>query len=113
MIDRWRAWLDAGHSNPALPGELRWYAMIDDEDMEVEGPAHFEHKGEEIIPRSRTFIPAKLADNPFLANTDYRAVLQSMPEPLRSKLLFGDHSIGFQDHRWQVIPLQVKLKSVR
>ena len=104
VIDRWAAWLDAAHSNPAMPGELRWYAMIDDEDTEVEGPDLFWHKGEEIIPRSRTFIPAKLADNPFLAETGYRAILQSMPEPIRSKLLYGDHSIGFQDHRWQVIP---------
>ncbi len=106
VIDRWAAWLDSGHSNPAAPGELRWYAMIDDEDTEVEGPEPFEHKGEEIAPRSRTFIPAKLADNPFLATSGYRSILQSMPEPIRSKLLFGDFGIGFTDHRWQVIPSQ-------
>ena len=104
VVERWRAWLDSGHSNPAAPGELRWYAMIDDKDTEVEGSETFEHKGEEIEPRSRTFIPAALADNPFLAETGYRGVLQGMPEPIRSMLLFGDHAIGFQDHRWQVIP---------
>ncbi len=106
VVDRWAAWLDSGHSNPAAPGELRWYAMIDDEDIEVEGPDTFDHKGEEITPRSRTFIPARLEDNPFLANTGYRSVLQGLPEPIRSKFLFGDHGIGFMDHRWQVIPSQ-------
>jgi hypothetical protein len=33
---------------------------------------------------SRTFIPSRVTDNPFLANTGYIAMLQGLPEPLRS-----------------------------
>jgi hypothetical protein len=43
-------------------------------------------------------------DNPYLAQTGYRAVLQGLPEPLRSQLLFGDFAIGVSDDEWQVIP---------
>ena len=106
IVKRWGAWLDSAHPNPAEPGELRWYAQIDDDDIEVEDGTPIEHKGETIQPRSRTFIPARLEDNPFLAESGYRSVLQSTPEPMRSKLLFGDYGIGFQDHRWQIIPSQ-------
>jgi hypothetical protein len=102
VIIRWGAWLDPGHSNPALPGEIRWYARIDDVDTEVENGDHFEYKGETIQPRSRTFIGASLKDNPFITE-DYVATLQSLPEPLRSQLLYGDFSIRQNDDKWQVI----------
>ncbi len=104
VIRRWGAWLDDNHPSPAEPGELRWYAMIDDEDTEVYSPDEFEHNGEMIKPSSRTFIPARLSDNPYLDKTDYRATLQSLPEPLRSQLLYGDWKIGIDDDPWQVIP---------
>jgi len=103
VIEYWGAWLDDKHANPALPGELRWYARLDDESVEVESGASFLHKGERVYPRSRTFIPATLADNPFLGE-DYRATLQGAPEPLRSQLLYGDFSIGVADDEWQVLP---------
>lgn len=104
VIQRWAPWLDDQHPNPARPGELRWFARIDGKDTEVDGPEPFEHHGETIEPTSRTFIPARVTDNPYLLATDYVRRLQSMPEPLRSQLLFGDHSIGLQDDEWQVIP---------
>jgi hypothetical protein len=88
--DYWSPWLKRDHPNPALPGELRWFAVIDGEDAEVRGPQPFTHNGERITPRSRTFIPARLEDNPLLDRTDYRARLQALPEPLRSQLLYGD-----------------------
>ena len=87
-----------------MPGELRWYARLDDEDVEVGGPDPVEHEGEIIIPRSRTFIPAGLDDNPVLSATNYRSVLQAAPEPLRSQILYGDFSITIGDSTWQVIP---------
>lgn len=104
VIRRWAAWLDSQHSNPAIPGELRWYARIDDKDVEVEGPATITFHGDEITPKSRTFIPASLRDNPLLARTGYAATLQNLPEPLRSQLLYGDFGIGLTDDPWQVIP---------
>jgi hypothetical protein len=78
--------------------------MVDGEEVEREDGTAFEWKGETISPSSRTFIPARLSDNPYLANTGYAAILQRMPEPLRSQMLYGDFSVGRQDDPWQVIP---------
>lgn len=104
VIEYWAPWLDDQHPRPALPGELRWYAALDGKDIEVEGSAAFNHKGELIAPRSRTFIPARVEDNPVYLRTGYKAVLQALPEPLRSQLLHGDFSAGIDDDPWQVIP---------
>ena len=104
VIRRWAPWLDNQHPRPAKPGELRWFAMLDGEDTEVESGKPFTHKGEEIKPKSRTFIPAKLSDNPYLMATDYAATLQAMPEPLRTQLLKGDFHVSLEDNPWQVIP---------
>jgi hypothetical protein len=106
VIRYWSPWLDPAHPNPADSGELRWFVVIDGEDVEVDGPEPIEHEDEWLIPRSRTFIPAKVGDNPFLAHTGYVATLQGLPEPLRTQLLYGDFTIGLQDDPWQVIPSQ-------
>ena len=104
IIQYWGPWLDEHHPHPAQPGELRWYAIIDGRDKEVDGPEPFEHDGQTIIPKSRTFIPARLSDNPYLSNTGYERQLNNLPEPLRSQLLYGDFTIGLDDDPWQVIP---------
>ncbi len=104
VVKFWAPWLDDTHPNPALPGELRWFATLDGEDVEVGGADPFDHKGERIEPKSRTFIPSSVEDNPFLVRTGYRTVLQALPEPLRSQLLHGDFSAGREDNPWQVIP---------
>jgi hypothetical protein len=104
VVQRWGPWLDPDHPNPAKPGEIRWFARIDDIDTEVPDSTPFEHKGETITPKSRTFIPARLSDNPYLANTGYGAQLQGLREPLRSQLLYGDFTIKAADDIWQVIP---------
>jgi hypothetical protein len=107
--ERWAPWLDETHPNPAKSGEVRWFIRYPgaERDTEVPGPdlVFDEASGETLIPKSRTFIAAKLSDNPYLdASPDYRASLQLLPEPLRSQLLKGDWSIGRQDDAYQVIP---------
>lgn len=97
-------WLDKKHPNPAKPGEIRWFAMVDGIEVERPNGEGFQHKKEFIKPRSRTFIPASVQDNPYLMATDYPTTLQSLPEPLRSQLLYGDFSAGIEDDEWQVIP---------
>ena len=42
VIVRWGAWLDSQHPNPAKPGELRFYAVVDGEDYECEDGESFE-----------------------------------------------------------------------
>jgi len=106
VIRRYAAWLDEHHPNPAMPGELRWYAVIDGVETEVASGDPFIHDGEEIQPKSRTFIPARVDDNPYYMATGYKAQLQAMPEPLRSQMLYGDFTAGTDDDPWQVIPTE-------
>lgn len=104
VVKYWAPWLDSQHPNPARPGELRWFTVLDGKDVEVEHGDPFEFKGEVVYPKSRTFIPAGLDDNPYLRNTGYRATLMALPEPLRSQLLKGDFNLQVQDDPWQTIP---------
>jgi len=106
IIQEWGPWLDEDHPDPAKPGELRWYHYDDD------GYPIWFHTGEErqigaqmIKPRSRTFIPAYLEDNPYL-NDDgrYRAVLSALPEPLRTMFLKGKFNVKMKVDPFQVIP---------
>lgn len=119
VVDHYGAWLDESHLIPADPGEIRWYAMVDAEEIEVDTPLPFVidqgtkiykfnpsdyHPTKIIRPSSRTFIPSRISDNPFLVSTGYISTLQRMPEPLRSQMLYGDFKAGMQDDIWQVIP---------
>jgi hypothetical protein len=103
----WAPWLDRSFPNPAAPGELRWATTdpitgdtmwVDKDWSRVD-----ETTGETIRPRSRTFIPALLKDNPFLGG-EYLATIANMPEPLRTQLLAGDFNVAERDQINQVIP---------
>lgn len=106
VVGMFRPWLDITHSQPAQHGELRWFIIDPDgNDLEVDGPDDirtYDHK--DYVPRSRTFIPAALEDNPFLINTGYQATLDAMPEPLRSAVRDGNFMAAREDDDWQVIP---------
>jgi hypothetical protein len=104
LVAYFAPWLDTKHPIPAQPGELRWFAVVDGIDIEVISGEPFMHKGELIKPQSRTFIPSRVADNPYLMGTNYMAQLQALPEPLRSQMLYGDFTSSMQDDPWQVIP---------
>jgi len=104
VISYWGPWLDPKHPHPAEPGELRWYTTIDGKDVEVPNGNAIRVKGVMVKPMSRTFIPSKVQDNPFLMGTNYEAVLQALPEPLRSQMLEGNFQAGIRDSEWQVIP---------
>ena len=109
VIRYWAPWLDQSHSNPAKPGELRWFTTIDGKDIEVESGKPFEFSRpsgvkELVVPLSRTFIPSRITDNPHLLKTGYVATLQALPEPLRSKMLHGDFTAWREDDAYQVIP---------
>lgn len=104
VIEEWAPWLDPEFPNPAVPGELRWYTVEGEKTIWLENGEPFQRDGEWVKPRSRTFIPAALKDNPVLSRTNYRSVLHSLPEPLRSQLLRGDFHAGMEDDEWQVIP---------
>lgn len=104
IVDFFAPWLDPMYPVPAQPGEIRWFAMVDGKEIEVVDGTPFDHNGELIRPSSRTFVPAKIADNPHLMGTNYMTTLQALPEPLRSQMLYGDFQAGLEDDPWQVIP---------
>lgn len=113
-------WIDPKYPGKrATPGELRWFAMVDGEEREVDDTRPFvmvagervydfdpsKFKPTEIVtPQSRTFIPSRITDNRYLMGTGYMTTLQALPEPLRSQMLLGDFAAGMSDDPWQVIP---------
>ncbi|WP_250533967.1 terminase [Caballeronia sp. AZ10_KS36] len=119
IISFFAPWLDRRHPNPAAHGELRWFATVAGKDIEVPDNTPFvlvgsqriydfdpaDFKPQDIItPMSRTFIPSRVSDNPYLMGTGYVTTLQALPEPLRSQMLNGDFNAGIQDDAMQVIP---------
>lgn len=115
IIKMFAPWLDSRYPNPAKPGELRWCVSDEDgQDFWVSGPDAKIDSGQRnadgsiryLIPMSRTFIPGKLADNPFYADTNYAAQLDALPEPLRSAIRDGNFMAARQDDPEQVIPTE-------
>jgi hypothetical protein len=105
VIRFFSAWLDKNHPDPAKPGELRWYATIEGkEDVECTSGEPFYHDNQLIEPISRTFFPARLADNIYLMQTSYGKTLNALPEPLRSQLLLGSFEANMWPDPWQAIP---------
>jgi hypothetical protein len=112
MVQMFRPWLDPTHHNPAEPGELRWFCRTPDgAEIEVEDGTPREYNGDVYIPVSRSFIPAALSDNPFLRDTNYKARLDAMPEPLRSAMRDGNFMLAREDAEWQIIPTQWVLEA--
>lgn len=108
IIKFFRPWLDLTHPKPAKYGELRWFVTgAGGEDVEVAGPEMVQLPGmrEPVQPMSRTFIPGKLKDNPFLVDTGYQAKLDGLPEPLRSAVRDGNFMAARADDIYQVIPI--------
>ena len=118
-------WLDKKYAGKrAQPGEIRHVGVVPGEngvsrDIWVDGPEPFvivngqpcwdfnpaDYLPQDIVkPQTRTFIPSRISDNPYLMGTGYLSVLQALPEPLRSQMLYGDFQAGMEDDPWQVIP---------
>ena len=112
IVDYWGPWLKKDHPNPALPGELRYFTTVEGEDVEVDGPGPVviegkpltDKRGQPIYPRSRTFIPAELSDNPDLEESGYASRLASLPAGMREAMFEGDFTAGQKDGSMQVIP---------
>lgn len=98
-------WLDPTHKlYPTAPGELLWVVSdVYGKDQWVDGPDPIKVGSKMVQPRSRTFIPARLSDNPFLDEI-YEANLDALPEPLRSAIRDGNWMISHEDDPWQVLP---------
>lgn len=106
FVEWFAPWLDETHPlYPAVPGELLWCIVADGKTQWVDGPGETVVSGETYTHVSRTFVPASIDDNPYLADTDYRQRLQNLQSPvLRAQLLKGDFLAGQSDDERQVIP---------
>src|SRR5262245_50315514 len=105
FVKMFAPWIDPGFRDKAGPGELRWVVTdAEGHDEWVAGPHEVRVvNGQMVKPTSRTFIPAKLTDNPYLARTDYQSTLDALPEPFRS-LLLGGFRTQFRDDENQLLP---------
>lgn len=103
VMERWAPWLDETYPKPAKPLELRWFIRIDERDHPVPDNRPVLHRGEKLMPTSRTYLPARVVDNPHVS-PGYVAKLQAMPEPLRSQRLYGDWKAGLIEDANQTIP---------
>ncbi len=124
VIKFFAPWLDTKYAGKrAKDGELRYFITLgDNPDYEtpvergkqplviVDGKPTYDfdaaaYSAEDIItPKSRTFITARVTDNPYYMETGYVSQLQSLPEPLRSQMLKGDFAAGVEDDANQLIP---------
>lgn len=100
-------WIDPDYTGvKAEDGELRWFARIDDKDVEVPSGDPVEVDGKPQTPQSRTFFRASVEDNPVYMATGYDKQLENLPEPLRSQLRWGKFGVLASDDIWQCIPTQ-------
>lgn len=98
-------WIDNDYEGQrANDGELRYFARINDKDVEVASAESFELDGKTYTPQSRTFFRASVEDNPVYMATGYDKQLESLPEPLRSQLRWGVFGATVSDDIWQCIP---------
>ena len=85
-------WIKKMFVDPTKPGEPFYATDIDTGDVLRFGRYH-EKAGEPLFHRK--FIPARLTDNPYLAESgEYEAMLSSLPEVERRRLLDGDWDVA-------------------
>jgi len=98
LIDWWIN-PDTGYPIPERSGVLRWFVRIGDAIIWADQPQdlaiYTDADGSPIPPKSLTFIPAKLTDNPALMRADpgYLANLMALPTVERERLLAGNWKI--------------------
>lgn len=86
---------DTGYPIPERSGVVRWFVRYGGELQWADSPEELREAYPGLAPKSLTFIPATLDDNPALTSQDpgYRANLQSLPYVDRERLLGGNWKV--------------------
>lgn len=95
-----REWIDYYIADDGYPlkeraGKLRWWVRHKDQMVWAEDPALLASRFPHLVPKSFTFIPSKLEDNPILMNRDpgYLGNLLAMTDVDRERLHGGNWNI--------------------
>ena len=94
---------DSGFPDPGRVGVVRWFYRDGEEThwYDSRGAAEAAHPdlSRDAPPKSVTFVPAKLEDNPALVRADpgYRANLMALPYVERERLLAGNWKVTAAD----------------
>lgn len=102
LIDWWIG--DDGYAIPERSGVIRWFVRYHEEIVWAKDPDDLTRRYRGVMPKSLTFIPARLQDNPILMEKDpgYLANLLSLPLVERERLLGGDN--GKRGGNWKIQP---------
>lgn len=87
---------NSGYPIASRSGVLRYFVRINDQIHWADSPEELIRTfGDGVIPKSLTFIPAKLEDNPIFMAKDpaYRANLMALPLVERMRLLEGNWNV--------------------
>jgi predicted phage terminase large subunit-like protein len=90
-------WIDQESGLPIRrrSGKLRWFVRVGDRLEWSSHKTHLRRQYPDLIPRSLTFVAARLQDNKALmrADPEYRSKLLALPRVERERLLFGNWKI--------------------
>ena len=89
-------WIDEeGYAIPERSGVLRWFARYEDVLRWADSRAELVRQFPKALPKSLTFIPAVLEDNPALLKADpaYLANLEALPKVERLRLRKGNWKV--------------------
>jgi len=101
-VDSWVAkliawWIDpnTGYAIPERSGVLRWFVRESDEIIWADEPETLKERYPLNVPKSLTFIPASIHDNPKLleVNPEYLGNLLALPIVEQERLLRGNWKI--------------------
>ncbi len=90
-------WIDpeTGYAIPERAGKIRWFIRLNDETHWADSKQELLDRFPDEMPKSVTFIPAKLSDNKILMENDpsYRANLMALSRVERARLLDGNWNV--------------------
>lgn len=92
---QWWLDLETGLPIPERAGKIRWFVRLDEEMFWADSKEELLERFPDELPKSVTFIPAKLSDNKILMEKDpsYLANLKAQSRVERARLLDGNWNI--------------------